>query len=162
MAESFEDWRTKVSDKVGEPVLALIAVQPRGAAGAGGASIGLSKISPLAGMMISKAQGSKANPKSGGLGKISPWTTKSALLAATGDRIHVFEVKQGFGGLKLKDPIYVWDRKDVRIAAEGKKMTAAIDIHLSNGEVFEVESMLLGDGAKMLDEFVAELAKGSV
>jgi len=161
MAETFEDWRAKVSNKLGQPVLALIAVQPRGSAGAGGASIGLSKISPLAGMVISKAQGAKANPKSGGLGKISVWSTKSALLAATPDKIYVFEAKQGMGGLKLKDPIYVWERKDVKIAAAAKKMTAAIDIEMATGEVYEVESMLLGDGAKMIDEFVAELAKPS-
>jgi hypothetical protein len=161
MAESFEDWRKKVSDKVGEPVLAMIAVQPRGAAGAGSASIGLSRISPLAGMMVSKAQAAKGNPKSGGLGKISVWSTKSAILAATADRIYVFEAKQGFGGLKLKDPIYVWNRSDVRFAAEAKKMTAAIDIQLATGEVYEVESMLLGGGAKMIDEFRAELAKSS-
>jgi hypothetical protein len=158
MAETFEDWRTKVSNKIGQPVLAMIAVQPRGAAGAGGASIGLSKISPLASMMISKAQGAKSNPKSGGLGKISVWSTKSAILAATTDKIFVFEAKQGMGGLKLKDPIYVWNRDDVTIAAEPKKMTAAIDIQLrSTGETFEVESMLLGGGSKLIDEFVTEM-----
>lgn len=159
MAETFEDWRRKVSEKVGQPVLALMAVQPRGAAGAGTSSIGLSKISPLAGMIVSKAQGAKANPKSGGLGKINAWSTKSALLAATPEKVYVFEVKQGMGGLKLKDPIYVWDRKDVNVTAEAKKMTAAVDIQLATGETYEVESMMLGEGARVIDEFVAEMAK---
>lgn len=160
MAETFEDWRTKVSNKIGQPVLAMVAVQPRGAAGAGGASLGISKISPLASMVISKAQGSKSNPKSGGLGKISVWSTKSAILAATAEKIFVFEAKQGMGGLKLKDPIYVWNREDVTITAEPKKMTAAIDIQLrSTGDTFEVESMLLGGGSKLIDEFVTEMAK---
>jgi hypothetical protein len=160
MAETFEDWRTKLSNKIGQPVVALIAVQPRGAAGAGGAGLGISKISPLASMVISKAQGAKANPKSGGLGKISVWSTKSAILAATSDKIYVFEAKYGMGGLKLKDPIYVWNRDDVTITAEPKKMTAAIDIQLrSTGDTFEVESMLLGEGAKVIDQFVTEMAK---
>jgi hypothetical protein len=158
MAETFEDWRKKVSAKIGEPVLALMAVQPRGAAGAGGASMGLSKISPLAGMIVSKAQGTKSNPKSGGLGKISVWSTKSAILAATADKVYVFEAKYGMGGLKLKDPIYVWDRKDVKVSAEAKKMTAAIDIQLATGETYEVESMMLGEGARVIDQFVAEMA----
>ena len=48
MGESFDDWRNKVSDKVGAPIEGLIAVQPRGSAGAMGAGIGLSRISPLA------------------------------------------------------------------------------------------------------------------
>jgi hypothetical protein len=161
MAESFDDWRRKVSDKLGEPVVAMIAVQPRGSAGAGGASIGLSKISPLAGMLVSKAQGAKANPKSGGLGKISAWSTKSAILAATPERVYAFEAKQGMGGLKLKDPIYVWDRKGFTVSAEAKKMTAAIAIGVPSGETYELESMMLGGGAKLLDEFVSEIAKTS-
>jgi hypothetical protein len=159
MAETFDDWRRKVSEKIGQPVLALVAVQPRGAAGAGGTSIGLSKISPLASMLVSKAQGAKSNPKSGGLGKISAWSTKSAILAATPDKVYVFEAKQGMGGLKLKDPIYVWDRSDVTVSAEPKKMTAAIDIQLASGETYQVESMTLGGGGRLIDEFVAEMAK---
>jgi len=159
MAETFDDWRRKVSEKIGQPVLALVAVQPRGAAGAGGTSIGLSKISPLASMLVSKAQGAKSNPKSGGLGKISAWSTKSAILAATPDKVYVFEAKQGMGGLKLKDPIYVWDRNDVTVSAEPKKMTAAIDIQLASGETYQVESMTLGGGGRLIDEFVAEMAK---
>jgi hypothetical protein len=159
MAETFDDWRRKVSEKVGQPVLAMMAVQPRGAAGAGGAGLGISKISPLASMIISKTQGAKSNPKSGGLGKISAWSTKSALLAATEDRVYAFEAKQGMGGLKLKDPLYVWDRKDVRVSAEERKMTAAIDLQLATGETFELESMLLGGGSRLVREFVDEMAR---
>jgi hypothetical protein len=157
--ETFDDWKVKVGDHIGEPVLGLIAVQPRGSAGAMGAGIGLSKISPLASMAVSKMQGSKGNPKAGGLGKISVWQTKSAILAATADKIYVYEAKQGMGGLKLKDPIYVWPRKDFKINAEPKKTTAAIDIELPDGTAFEVESMMLGEGSKQLDEFLSVLGQ---
>jgi hypothetical protein len=71
----------------------------------------------------------------------------------------VFEAKQGFGGLKLKDPIYVWPRKDVTITAEQKKTTAAIDISLPDGTTFEVESMMLGEGPKQLDEFLSAVGQ---
>jgi hypothetical protein len=157
MAETFDDWRRKVSDKIGAPVLEMVAVQPRGSAGAGGASIGLSKVSPLAGMLVSKAQGAKSNKKSGGLGKITSWSTKSAILAATADRVYAFEAKQGMGGLKLKDPLYVWDRQGFTVHAEPKKMTAAIDITVPTGETYELESMTLGGGGKLIEQFVAEL-----
>ncbi|HEY8216837.1 MAG TPA: hypothetical protein VIH82_06875 [Acidimicrobiia bacterium] len=155
MAETFDDWQRKVSDKVGEPVLGLIGVQPRGAAGAAGAGIGLSRISPLASMAVSKMQARKGNPKAGGLGKISVWQTKSAILAATAEKLYVFEAKYGMGGLKLKDPIFVWPRRDVKISAERKKATAAIDIQLADGTTFEVESMMLGGGARQLEQFTA-------
>ncbi len=159
MAQTLADWMTKASDHIGEEVVGLIAVQPRGSAGAMGAGIGLSKISPLASMAVSKMQGSKGNPKAGGLGKISVWQTKSAILCLTADKIYVYEAKQGFGGLKLKDPIYVWPRGDVTISAEPKKATAAIDISLPDGTAFEVESMMLGEGAKQLDQFLTVLGQ---
>ncbi len=159
MAETFDDWKRKASDHIGEPVVGLIAVQPRGSAGAMGAGIGLSKISPLAGMAVSKMQGAKGNPKAGGLGKITAFQTKSAILCATADTIYVYEAKQGFGGLKLKEPIYVWPRKDFKITAEPQKATAAIDIQLPDGTTYEVESMMLGQGAHQLDEFLGVLGQ---
>jgi hypothetical protein len=124
-----------------------------------GVGIGLSKISPLASMAVTKMQGNKGNEKAGGLGKISVWQTKSALICVTADKVYVFEAKQGFGGLKLKDPIYVWPRKDVTITAEQKKTTAAIDISLPDGTTFEVESMMLGEGPKQLDEFLSAVGQ---
>jgi hypothetical protein len=159
VAETFDDWMNKASKHIGEEVVALIAVQPRGAAGAMGAGIGLSKISPLAGMAVSKMQGNKGNPKAGGLGKITAFQTKSAILCATADTVYVYEAKQGFGGLKLKEPIYVWPRKDLKISAEAQKATAAIDIELPDGTTFEVESMMLGEGAKQLDQFLSVMGQ---
>jgi hypothetical protein len=111
-------------------------------------------------MVVSKAQGNKGNDKAGGLGKISVWQLKSALLAATADKVYAFELKQGWGGLKLKDPLFVWDRSDVKVTAVAKKMTSAIDVEIiSTGDVYEVESMTLGGGGKLIEEFVAEMSK---
>jgi hypothetical protein len=160
MGESFDDWVNKVSDKVGAPVVGLIAVQPRGAAGGMGAGMALSRISPLASMVVSKAQGNKGNDKAGGLGKISVWQTKSAIIAATADKVYAFEAKYGMGGLKLKDPLFVWDRSDVKISATAQKATSAIDIEIiSTGDVYEVESMTLGGGGKQIEQFVAEMSR---
>jgi len=158
--ETLAGWQQKVGDHIGEPVLGMIAVQPRGAAGAMGAGIGLSKISPLASMAVSKIQGSKGNEKAGGLGKIGVWTTKSALVCATADKVYVFEVKQGWGGLKLKDPMYVWPRKDVTVTAEPKKATAAIDIRLADGTTYQVESMMIAGGDRQLDGLLSAMKQG--
>ena len=157
--ETLEGWQAKVGDHIGEPVLGMIAVQPRGSAGAMGAGIGLSKIRPLASMAVTKMQGNKGNEKAGGLGKISVWQTKSALICLTAEQVYVFEAKQGFGGLKLKDPIYVWPRSDVTITAEPKKATAAIDISLPDGTTYEEESMMLGENTKQLDEFLTAMGQ---
>jgi hypothetical protein len=125
-----------------------------------GAGMAVSRISPLASLVVSKAQGNKGNDKAGGLGKISVWQLKSALLAATADKVYAFELKQGWGGLKLKDPLFVWDRSDVKVTAVAKKMTSAIDVEIiSTGDVYEVESMTLGGGGKLIEEFVAEMSK---
>jgi len=124
-----------------------------------GAGIGLSKISPLAGMAVSKMQGNKGNPKAGGLGKITAFQTKSAILCLTTDDVYVYEAKQGFGGLKLKDPLYVWPREGLKISAVPQKATAAIDIELADGTAFEVETMLLGQNSAQLDEFLSVLGQ---
>jgi hypothetical protein len=52
-----------------------------------------------------------------------------------------------------------WPRKDVTITAEQKKTTAAIDISLPDGTTFEVESMMLGEGPKQLDEFLSAVGQ---
>jgi hypothetical protein len=53
----------------------------------------------------------------------------------------------------------VWPRKDVTITAEQKKTIAAIDISRPDGTTFEVESMMLGEGPKQLDEFLSAVGQ---
>jgi Fe(3+) dicitrate transport protein len=86
------------------------------------------------------------------------WTRYTdQLVLESENRSTQFALLPGMGGLKLKDPIYVWPRKDVKITAEPKKATAAIDITLPDGTKYEVESMMLGEGAQQLDAFLSEL-----
>lgn len=159
MFEGIEGYKDKLSEKTDSPVLAVLGVQPRGAAGAGGASIGLSHISPLASMVVNKVQGAKTNDKAGGLGKITSFSVKSALLALTADKLYAFPFKSGWGGLKVKDPIAAWDRKDIKVTAVAKKTTSAIDIEvIKTGDVYEVEAMTMMGGGKLVEDFVAALA----
>jgi hypothetical protein len=154
MFEGIEGYKDKLAEKTGAPVLSVIFVQPRGAAGTGAATMALSRFSPLASMVVNKVTGSNANEKAGGLGKISMWSYKSAILALTGDKLYAFEMKSGWGGLKVKDPIAVWDRSQVKVTGEGKQATTAIDIDVvSTGEHFEVEAMTSFGNDKYILEF---------
>ena len=159
MFEGAEGQKDKLSKKIGAPVLAVCYVQPRGAVGGGFASVGLSKLSPLGSMIFNKARGSKANEQSGGLGKIGLVSSKAAILAVTADKLYAFEMKTGWGGLKVKDPIGEWDRKDVKITAgEQGSMTRALDIDVaSTGQHMEVESTTVMGGEKNLNEFLAAI-----
>jgi len=160
MFEGMEGYKEKLAEKTGSPVLGVLCVQPRGAAGTGAATMALSRVSPLASMVVNKVKGSKANEKAGGLGKISAWSYKSAILALTADKLYAFEFKSGWGGLKVKDPIAVWDRKQLKISGEGKQSTSAIDIDVTpTGEHFEVEAMTAFGGGQYVEDFFAALNK---
>jgi len=161
MFEGADGQKEKLEQKIGAPVLAVCYVQPRGSVGGGFASVGLSKLSPLGSILFNKSRGSKANEKSGGLGRIGLVSTKAAILAVTADKLYAFEMKTGWGGLKVKDPIAQWERKDVMVTAgEQGSMTRALDIDVaSSGEHMEVESTTVMGGEKNLNEFLAEMAK---
>ena len=104
----------------------------------------------------------KANENAGGLGKMGIWQYKSAILALTADKLYAFEMKQGWGGLKVKDPIAVWDRKQVRITGEGRQSTSAIDIDvIPTGEHFEVEAITTFGNDKYVQEFFDTLNQPS-
>ena len=161
MFEGIDGQKEKIEKKTGSPVLALCYVQPRGAVGTGFASVGLSKVSPLGSMVMNKVKGSKVNDKAGGLGKIGVISTKAAILAVTADKLYAFEMKTGWGGLKVKDPIAVWERKNVKITAgEQGSMTRAIDIDIApGGEHMEVEATTAMGAGKHVDDFLAEVSK---
>ena len=161
MFEGAEGQKEKLEKKVGAPVLAICYVQPRGAVGGGFASVGMSKISPLGSMIFNKVRGSKRNDKAGGLGKIGVISTHPAILAATADKLYAFEMKTGWGGLKVKDPIGQWDRKDIKVTeGEQGSMAKNLDIDVkSSGEHMEVEATTMMGSGKIVDEFLAEMAK---
>ncbi len=161
MFEGIDGQRQKLEKKTGSPVLAVCYVQPRGAVVTGFASVGLSKISPLGAMAMNKVKGKKANAKAGGLGKIGVLSSQAAILAVTADKLYAFEMKTGWGGLKVKDPIAAWDRKDVKVTAgEPGTMTRAMDLDVaSSGEHMEVEAATAMGAGKYADEFLAEVSK---
>ena len=92
-------------------------------------------------------------------GLSSPST--SVLLAVTADKVYAFEFKQGWGGMKVKDPIAVWDRKDVKVTeGEQGSMTKELDIDIkSSGAHMEVEATTAMSAGDLVDEFLAEMSK---
>ena len=161
MFEGVDGQKEKLEKKVGAPVLAVCYVQPRGSVGTGFASVGMSKVSPLGSMIFNKVKGSKANEQAGGLGKIGLVSTKPVVLAVTADKVYAFEFKQGWGGMKVKDPIDQWDRKDVKVTAgEQGRMTRELDIDIkSSGAHMEVEATTAMSAGDAVNEFLAEMSK---
>jgi hypothetical protein len=101
----------------------------------------------------------KSNEQAGGLARSSTFRNwKHALIAVTADKVYAFEAKPGRGGFKIKGQSGVWDRKDLAIGVEQKKMTAAVTIDVaSTGEHYELEATTIGPGVNkpLLEELAA-------
>ncbi len=121
-------------------VLAAGVLQPPGGLG----TTGLSQLSPLAAAIKAR----KGNQQAGGLAKTSMFRNwKSALIAVTADKVYAFEAKPSGRGYKIKGHSGVWDRKDLKVAIEQKKMSAAVSIDVvSTGEHYELEATTMGPG----------------
>lgn len=103
MSDRIEKYREKymaaVADQIGERPMAVGQFQRSGMA----RTVGLTAVSPLAGMLSGRA----AKKKSGGL-------SEQIILAVTGDKIYVFEFKPKGLNVKVKEPLVVWNRSEVR------------------------------------------------
>jgi hypothetical protein len=135
-----KDWRQVLRDSaqqhIAEPVIAAGLLAPAGAAG----SFGLGKISPVAAM----GQNTRANERSGGLGHTGVFILRSALIAVTAHKVYGFNAKpKGRKGWQVVDQVGEWDRSDVSVSLETKRMTRAVTLEItSTGERFELEMML--------------------
>ncbi len=151
------DWVAQINqtaqEHVPEPVIAAGILQPAGSVGA----MGVGQLSGLAGNIMRMSN----NKKAGGLGKQGVFKFRQALLAVTADKIYAFNSKQSGYKTKVTEQIGVWNRSDLRVAMDDKKMTKAVIIEIvSTGERFELEAMTVGTKG-FNDPLFAELAKHS-
>ena len=154
MIDTPDSLKEKVQKHVTEPVLATGMVMPPGtfSGGMGGLAI------PLVGMFAR----SKGNRRANGLAKQGVFfgSNRMTVLAVTADKVYAFTAKSGWGGLKIKDPILTWDRKQLKIATEPRQMTTLLTIDdAASGQHYEVEVGTGMGGGKFAEPFLAELTK---
>ncbi len=124
-----QKYRETVAKHLGQPVEAVEAVGVFSRPGSMG-NLMLGKLSPLAAAARSRA----AKAKTGGL-------PQNVVLAVTADRVYVFAYKPSGTKLKLKDPIAVWDRSQVRVEVLKEGMAAnRLRVHLPDGDAIELDS----------------------
>lgn len=139
------DWDAKMKETVqphvSEPIVAVGMLQPAGTWGAFGAG----QLSGLAGTIMRKA----ANSKAGGLAKNGAFSTKTAIIAITEDRIYAFNGKPKGRQWKVMDQVGTWLRSDVTVTkTPGKLSTKVVFDVTSTGDHYELEAttaMTAGD-----------------
>jgi hypothetical protein len=151
------DWVQKIKDdvqpRVPEPIVALGMLQPAGTWG----SFGAGQLSGLAGTLMRRA----ANKRAGGLGKSGAFSTKTALLAVTEQRLYAFNAKPSGRSWKIVDEVGDWDRSDVTVATTpGTLSTKVVFDVQSTGDHFELEATTTMGADKFNGPFLDELTKG--
>jgi hypothetical protein len=115
-----------VSAHVGEPVEAVGIFSRPGGMG----SVAVLQVSPLASMIMSK----KNKGKTGGL-------PQNVVVGVSATRLYVFGYKPRGTNLRLKDPIAVFDRSQVRAEVVGQGVMATrVRFHLPGGDAIELDS----------------------
>jgi hypothetical protein len=150
------DWQQKMKDtvqpRVPEPVVAVGMLQPAGTWGAFGAG----QLSGLAGTLMRRA----ANKKAGGLAKSGAFSTKTALLAVTADRVYAFNAKPSGRNWKIVDEAGDWDRNDLTITSTPGKMSTKVVFDVaSTGDHFELEATTVMTADDFNRGFLDEIAK---
>jgi hypothetical protein len=141
--------RQVAQDEISEPVVAAGLFSPAGATG----SLGVSKLSPLGSMFRDR----KANQRAGGLGHTGAFKLRQALIAVTADKVYGFNSKpKGRSGWQIVDQAAVWDRKDVTVTVEDRKVTRLVTFTVApDGATYDLEMMkMAGD---LNDALLAEL-----
>jgi hypothetical protein len=150
------DWVAQMKDtfqpRVAEPVQAVGLLQPAGTWG----SMGLERISPLAGMIKNRIN----NKKAGGLAKDRMFAgTKMAGIVMTADKVYAFSVKPKGRTWRVQDQLAQWARNDVKFTVTPKKITNLVEIDVaSTGDHYELEATTIGTKG-FHDSFFAEIAK---
>jgi hypothetical protein len=112
-AEWERKFRDAVQPKLDEPVLACGLFYRTG----GYASIAMGPLSPLAGLVAS------------GIGKKrAAGLPKQFLIAVTPTKVHAFKSAQGYGGVKAKDEVAVWDRGTITVTSEPTSLNTKVTI----------------------------------
>jgi hypothetical protein len=131
------DWDEKMKETVqphvDEPVVAVGMLQPAGTWGAFGAG----QLSGLAGTIMRKA----ANSKAGGLAKNGAFSTKTAIVAVTQEKVYAFNGKPKGREWKVMDQVGEWDRSDLTITKTPGKLSTKVVIDVaSTGDHYELEA----------------------
>jgi hypothetical protein len=152
MADPVEIMKEVVQPRIDDPVLAVGMLQPAGTWGAFGAG----ELSGIAGMIMRKA----ANKKASGLSKSGAFSTKTALIALTADRLYAFNAKPSGRKWKIVDEVGDWARADVQVATAPGKMSTKVVLDVpSTGQHFELEATKIMGADKITTPFLAELTK---
>jgi hypothetical protein len=112
-AEWERKFRDAVQPKLDEPVLACGLFYRT----AGYASMALGQLSPLA-RLVASGVGKK---RAGGL-------PKQFLIAVTPTKVHAFKSSQGYGGIKAKDEVAVWDRAGLTVTAKDAALNTKVTL----------------------------------
>jgi hypothetical protein len=130
MSDRNEKYRTRyletLSEKLGQSAEAVGMFTQPGSMG----SVAAAKVSPLLSFMMR----SRGKEKAGGL-------PLNVIVGVTTDKIYVFPYQPKGFGIKLKDPVAVWDRAEVRVERlkEGT-LANRLRFHLPGGESIELDS----------------------
>jgi hypothetical protein len=151
------DWVQKIKDdvqpRVPEPIVALGMLQPAGTWG----SFGAGQLSGLAGSLMRRA----ANKKAGGLAKSGAFSTKTALLAVTEQRVYAFNAKPSGRSWKIVDEAGDWDRNDLTVTTTPGTLSTKVVVDVqSTGDHFELEATTAMGADKFNRPFLDEIAKG--
>ena len=156
MIDTPETLKEKVQEHVSEPVLAVGMVLPPGTFSGGMSSFAI----PLIGMIAR----SKGNKRANGLAKQNVFfgSNRYTVLAVTADKVYAFHGKSGWGGVKIKEPMLTWDRKQLKVTAEPRQMTTLLNVDdTATGQHYEVEVGTGMGGAKFAEPLLNELTKSS-
>jgi hypothetical protein len=149
-AEWTEKLRAVAEEHTGEPVLAVGLFAPAGAMG----GMGIGKVSGLAAMFSHR----RTNERAGGLGHHGTFKLRQALLAVTAYKVYGFNSKpKGRSGWKIVDRAVCWDRAEVTVTVEDRKMTRLVTFTVGpDGATYELEMLKMA--GTLNDAFLAELA----
>ena len=130
MSDRDEKYRTRYKEtlqaKVDSPIREVGVFSRPGGMG----SVFLYKVSPAAAMIKNRA----AKGKAGGL-------PQNVVLALTDDKVYVFGFKPSGRGIKVKEPLAVWDRNGVVVNVTGESALAKrLMFQLGTGETVELDS----------------------
>lgn len=150
------DWIQKMKDivqpEVPEPVVSVGMLQPAGTWGAAG----IGQLSGLAGMVMRKA----ATKRAGGMGKVTEFKTRIALIALSEKRLYAFNAKPKGRSWKVEGAVGDWDRSDLAIETTPGKLATKVVIDVkSTGAHFELEATTVASAGNFTGPFLAELTK---
>jgi hypothetical protein len=157
-ADMATDWVEKmkqiVQPHVDEPVLVVGLLQPAGSWG----SMGISRVSPLGGVLKRKLNNNAAN----GLAKTGAFGFKMGLFAVTAEKIYAFHAKPKSREWLVGDKVGEWSRDDLRITTVPGRLATKVVVDVpATGQHYELEATTAGSNG-FTEAFLTELTRSRV